>query len=108
LQRNPACKIEPSAVELSKANGLVEDPTVGPKGGSPARQRSRQSEPSATPFRATIPGQDFTMTKNIPGTRQNPEGIPQEGHGGSNTRGTQHKQGKDGNGAQKREQEKKS
>ena len=53
-------------------------------------------------------GQDFTMTKNIPGSRTNPEGIPQEGHGGSNTRGTQHKQGKDGNGAQKRQQEKKS
>jgi len=48
------------------------------------------------------------MTKNIPGTRQNPEGIPQEGHGGSNARGTQHQQGKDGNGAQKRQQEKKS
>ena len=48
------------------------------------------------------------MTKNIPGTRQNPEGVPQEGHGGSNTRGTQHQQGKDGNGAQKRQQEKKS
>jgi len=48
------------------------------------------------------------MTKNIPGSRTNPEGIPQEGHGGSNTRGTQHQQGKDGNGAQKRQQEKKS
>jgi hypothetical protein len=54
------------------------------------------------------PGQDFAMAQNIPGTQQNPEGIPQEGHGGKNTRGTQHKQGKDGNGAQKREQEKKS
>jgi hypothetical protein len=52
--------------------------------------------------------QDFTMTKNIPGTRTNPEGIPQEGHGGSNTRGTQAQQGNDGNGAQKRQQEKKS
>jgi len=48
------------------------------------------------------------MTKNIPGTRQNPEGVPQEGHGGSNARGAQAKQGKDGNGAQKRQQEKKS
>ena len=48
------------------------------------------------------------MTKNIPGTRQNAEGIPQEGHGGSNQRGTQHQQGKDGNGAQKRKQQKKS
>jgi hypothetical protein len=52
--------------------------------------------------------QDFTMTKSIPGTRSNPEGIPQEGHGGSNTRGTQAQKGKDGNGAQKRQQEKKS
>jgi hypothetical protein len=34
--------------------------------------------------------QDFAMTKNIPGARTNPEGIPQEGHGGSNVRGTQH------------------
>ena len=48
------------------------------------------------------------MTKNIPCTRQNPEGVPQEGHGGSNARGAQAKQGKDGNGAQKRQQEKKS
>ena len=48
------------------------------------------------------------MTKSIPGTRSNPEGIPQEGHGGSNTRGTQAQKGKDGNGAQKRQQEKKS
>jgi hypothetical protein len=47
------------------------------------------------------------MTKNIPGSRTNPEGIPQEGHGGSNVRGTQAQQGKDGNGAQKRQQEKK-
>jgi hypothetical protein len=54
------------------------------------------------------PGQDFTMAQNIPGTRTNPEGTPQEGHGGQNTRGTQHQQGKDGNGAQKRQQEKKS
>jgi hypothetical protein len=48
------------------------------------------------------------MTKDIPGTRTNPEGIPQEGHGGSNTRGAQAKQGKDGDGAQKRQQEKTS
>jgi hypothetical protein len=51
---------------------------------------------------------DLTMAQNGPGTRQNPQGIPQEGHGGSNQRGTQHKQGQDGNGAQKRKQEKKS
>ncbi len=54
------------------------------------------------------PNEDFAMTKNTPGTQTNPEGIPQEGHGGTNARGTQHKQGKDGNGAQKRQQEKKS
>jgi hypothetical protein len=48
------------------------------------------------------------MAQNIPGTQQNPQGIPQEGHGGSNSRGTQHVQGKDGNGAQKRKQEKKT
>ncbi len=55
------------------------------------------------------PDKEHAMTKNIPGARTNPEAIPQEGHGGSNTRGsTQHKQGKDGNGAQKRQQQKKS
>jgi hypothetical protein len=58
--------------------------------------------------RGTNISQDFTMTKSIPGSRTNPEDIPQEGHGGSNVRGTQHQQGKDGNGAQKRQQEKKS
>jgi hypothetical protein len=46
--------------------------------------------------------------QNHPGTRENPQGIPQEGHGGSNSRGTQSRQGRDGNGAQKRKQEKKS
>lgn len=45
------------------------------------------------------------MTKNIPGSRTNPEGFPQEGHGGSNTRHAS-PAGKDGNGAQKRQQEK--
>ena len=48
------------------------------------------------------------MTRTIPGTRANPEGIPQEGHGGSNSHGTQARQGKGGNGAQKRQQEKTS
>jgi hypothetical protein len=43
-----------------------------------------------------------------PGTQNNPQGIPQMGHGGSNQRGTQHTQGKDGNGAQKRQQQKKT
>lgn len=45
------------------------------------------------------------MAKNIPGSRTNPEGVPQEGHGGASTRSTQHQQGKDGNGAQTRQQE---
>ena len=48
------------------------------------------------------------MTPKIPGARTNPEEIPQEGHGGSNTPGVQNKQGKDGNGAQKRQQQKKT
>lgn len=46
--------------------------------------------------------------QNRPGSQNNPSGIPQEGHGGKNTRGASHKQGKDGNGAQKRKQEKKT
>jgi len=58
--------------------------------------------------RSKEPTGSLPMTKNIPDSRANPEGIPQEGHGGSNMRGTQHQQGKDGNGAQKRQQEKKS
>jgi hypothetical protein len=41
-------------------------------------------------------------------TGQNPEGVPRKGHANSNARGTQSKQGKDGNGTQKRQQEKKS
>jgi len=55
-----------------------------------------------------VPKEDFAMAQNIPGKQQNPQGVPQEGHGGKNSRGTQHQQGKDGNGAQKRQQEKKS
>jgi hypothetical protein len=50
----------------------------------------------------------MAMTPKIPGGRTNPEEVPQEGHGGSNARGVQNKQGKDGNGAQKREQQKKT
>ena len=48
------------------------------------------------------------MTKPIPGARTNPESMPKEGHGGSNARGSKPIEGKDGNGAQKRKQEKKS
>jgi hypothetical protein len=54
------------------------------------------------------PNEDFAMTKTVPGIRANPEGVPKEGHGGSNERGTQRQQGKDGDGAQKRQQERKS
>jgi hypothetical protein len=49
------------------------------------------------------------MTKPIPGAKTDPSNVPQESHGGSNHRGDhQHKEGKDGNGAQKRKQEKTS
>jgi hypothetical protein len=56
----------------------------------------------------TTNDQDLRVAKNIPGSRTNPEDIPQEGHGGSDARNTRHQQGKDCNGAQKRQQEKKS
>jgi hypothetical protein len=45
-----------------------------------------------------------------PGTQNNPQGIPQEGHGGSNVRGagkTAQNTRTKGNGAQKRQQKKK-
>ena len=45
--------------------------------------------------------------ENHPGTQDNAEGIPQEAHGGSNARGASHTQGKRGNGAQRRKQQKK-
>jgi hypothetical protein len=45
------------------------------------------------------------MTKPIPGAQTKPGEVPQEGRGGSNARNTQ---GKDGNGAQKRKQEKRT
>ncbi len=35
-----------------------------------------------------------------------PEDVPQEGHGGSNVPGKSKRQGKEGNGAQKRKQQK--
>ena len=47
------------------------------------------------------------MTKPIPGAKTNPESMPKEGHGGSNAQGKPI-QGKDGNGAQKRKQEKRT
>ena len=43
-----------------------------------------------------------------PGSQNNPSGLPQEGHGGQNATSTSQKQGKKGNGAQKRQQTKKS
>jgi hypothetical protein len=48
------------------------------------------------------------MTKPIPGAQSKPGEVPQEGRGGSNARGTGNTQGKDGNGAQKRKQEKRT
>ena len=47
------------------------------------------------------------MTRPIPGARTNPESMPQEGQGGSNAQDKTPSQGKDGNGAQKRQQQKK-
>ena len=53
------------------------------------------------------------MAKNQPqgpGTKNNPQGIPQEGHGGSNTRGSggsSQNTNTKGSGAQKRQQQKK-
>ena len=43
-----------------------------------------------------------------PGSQNNPSGLPQEGHGGQNATSASPKQGKKGNGAQKRQQKKKS
>ena len=37
-----------------------------------------------------------------------PASVPQEGHGGNNARNAPNPQGKDGNGAQKRQQQKKT
>jgi hypothetical protein len=56
---------------------------------------------------------DFTMrrtpmTKPIPGATTKPSEVPREAGGGSNARGTGKTQGKDGNGAQKRKQEKRT
>jgi hypothetical protein len=52
--------------------------------------------------------EESAMTPKIPGSRTDPASIPQESHGGSNARGVENKQSKDGNGAQKRQQQKKS
>ena len=48
------------------------------------------------------------MTKPIPGSKTDPSSVPQEGHGGKNAQGSSPKQGKEGNGAQKLQQKKKS
>jgi hypothetical protein len=92
-----------------------------PQGGLSASDRGRSAkapatlEPIAAPTFFSDQGrapdatrETFAMAENKLGTQQNPQGIPQEGHGGSNQRGAQHQQGKDGNGAQKRNQKKKS
>ena len=47
------------------------------------------------------------MTKKIPGAKTDPSSVPQQSHGGDNSRGGQHKQGKEGDGAQKLQQKKK-
>jgi hypothetical protein len=43
-------------------------------------------------------------TKPIPGAGTDPSQVPTEAHGGNNSRNAPHPQGKDGNGAQKRQQ----
>ena len=49
------------------------------------------------------------MTKPSPGAKTKPGEVPQEGRGGGNARGTgKTTQGNDGNGAQKRKQEKRT
>ena len=48
------------------------------------------------------------MTKPIPGARTNAAEVPQEGRGGTNARGAGNPQRKDGNGAQKIKQEKRT
>jgi hypothetical protein len=51
------------------------------------------------------------MAKENGGTKignTDPASVPAEGHGGSNARTAPHPQGKDGNGAQKRQQQKKT
>ena len=48
------------------------------------------------------------MTKAIPGAKTKPAEVPQEGRGGSNASGAGKAQGKGGNGAQKRKQEKRT
>ena len=46
------------------------------------------------------------MTKKIPGAKTDPSNVPQQSHGGYYSRGGPHKQGKEGNGAQKLQQKK--
>jgi hypothetical protein len=48
------------------------------------------------------------MTKPIPGATTKPGAVPEAGRGGSNAPGAGKTQGKDGNGAQKRKQEKRT
>ena len=48
------------------------------------------------------------MTKPIPGATTKRSEVPREASGGSNARGTGKTQGKDGNGAQKRKQDKRT
>jgi hypothetical protein len=48
------------------------------------------------------------MTKPIPGATTKPSEVPREAGGGSNAAGTGKTQVKDGNGAQKRKQEKRT
>jgi hypothetical protein len=48
------------------------------------------------------------MTKPIAGAKTKPGEVPEEGRGGTNARAAGKTQGKDGNGAQKRKQEKRT
>lgn len=46
--------------------------------------------------------------KPIPGAGTDPSSIPAPSHGGDNSRDAPHTEGKDGNGAQKRQQQRKT
>ena len=69
---------------------------------------------SPVPATAKVTGGEVALvssppaTKPIPGATTKPSEVPREAGGGSNAAGTGNTQGKDGNGAQKRKQEKRT
>jgi hypothetical protein len=103
-----ADSLKGSPLKPSQSGGIHTEAGDGVASNHSLTGRDRNEDEAGDVVAGRDRNEDDAMTQKIPGARTNPDSVPKEGHGGTNQRGNQHQQGKDGNGAQKRQQQKKS